>query len=105
MDAFVFTHLLEEGMNVVDAGANVGQYTLLASPIVGLRGSVHSFEPVPATFSRLRQNVDLNRLTNVSLNRAALWNKIEELQLALSSEQLGNVGAYTAHSLYRNPQT
>jgi FkbM family methyltransferase len=42
---------------VVDVGAHVGTYTLLASRGVGDRGRVFSFEPNPRIFSFLRDNV------------------------------------------------
>ncbi len=42
----------------VDIGANVGSYTILACAARGARG--FCFEPVPATFERLRANLELN---------------------------------------------
>jgi FkbM family methyltransferase len=44
----------------VDVGANVGSYTILACGARGARG--YCFEPVPATFKRLRENLDINHL-------------------------------------------
>jgi precorrin-6B methylase 2 len=68
----VVEQVLKTGMTFMDVGANVGQYTLLASGLVGPRGSVHSFEPEPRAFRVLEENVSLNRLTNVSLTRCAV---------------------------------
>jgi FkbM family methyltransferase len=53
-------HVLREGDVFVDVGTNVGSYTLLASSVRRARSIC--FEPVPATFSRLKQNLDLNNL-------------------------------------------
>ena len=50
----VFEALVCQGMVFVDAGANIGQYSLIASKLVGPRGQVHAFEPDPVTFQRLR---------------------------------------------------
>jgi FkbM family methyltransferase len=44
----------------VDVGANVGSYTLLACAARGARGIC--FEPVPATYRRLLDNIKLNDL-------------------------------------------
>lgn len=44
----------------VDIGANVGSYTILACAAKGARG--YCFEPVPATFQRLMDNIRLNDL-------------------------------------------
>jgi FkbM family methyltransferase len=57
--AFVL-HSLRDGDHFVDVGANSGSYTILACAAAGARG--HAFEPVPATFARLTDNVRLNRL-------------------------------------------
>lgn len=53
-------HVLREDDLFVDVGANAGAYTVLACAAVGARG--HAFEPVPATYQRLLQNLHLNRL-------------------------------------------
>jgi FkbM family methyltransferase len=61
--------VVKPGMEFVDIGAHVGQYTLLTA---GLGASVHSFEPNPQTFQLLQYNVQANALTNVRLNQVAL---------------------------------
>ena len=95
VEAYLFTQLLKPGMTVIDAGANIGQYTLLASTIVGTEGAVHSFEPVPDTFVQLSTNVKTNQLSNVYLNQAALWNESTTLKLSLSEEMNDNIGSYS----------
>lgn len=56
----------------LDLGANVGPFTLITARIVGRSGHVHAFEPGSRAFSRLIENVRLNRLKNVSCHRVAL---------------------------------
>lgn len=51
---------LREGMVVVDVGANVGTYTLLALRATGTSGKVISYEPTPRTFGILHGNVQVN---------------------------------------------
>ena len=46
----VYLALVREGDVVFDIGANLGHFTLLFSDLVGRRGEVHAFEPVPPTF-------------------------------------------------------
>lgn len=53
-------HLLRRDDLFVDAGANVGSYTVLAAGGAGAR--VVAAEPVPETFRRLVANVRLNQL-------------------------------------------
>jgi FkbM family methyltransferase len=68
----VFKALLEPGMTVLDVGANIGQYTLIAAHRVGPYGQVHAFEPTPPTATELRANVALNRFENVTINEVAV---------------------------------
>jgi FkbM family methyltransferase len=97
VESYLFARLLQPGMTVIDGGANVGQFTLLASTAVGSQGGVHSFEPIPSTFSRLRDHVTLNHLTNVNLVCAALWNEESTVTLGLSedSRAMGNSGDWS----------
>jgi FkbM family methyltransferase len=52
--------LLSDGMTVVDIGANVGTYTLLALQSVGGAGRVIAYEPTPRVFDILKNNVQIN---------------------------------------------
>lgn len=59
------------GMTVVDLGASIGYYTLLASRLVGQNGTVFAFEPDGETFLYLQENIARNKLTNVvAINEA-----------------------------------
>jgi FkbM family methyltransferase len=95
IEAYLFTSLLKEGMTVIDAGANIGQYSILASTIVGKNGRVHSFEPVPSTFAQLQINISNNQLTNLSLNQSALFSENGTITLSLSEDMLQNIGSYS----------
>ncbi|MBV9862611.1 MAG: FkbM family methyltransferase [Alphaproteobacteria bacterium] len=53
---------LREGDTFVDAGANVGWFTMLASTIVGSAGHIHAFEPRLQTGEYLKRTVALNGL-------------------------------------------
>jgi hypothetical protein len=56
-------------MTFLDVGANIGQYTLLASGLVGESGHVHGFEPNARTFSVLESNLSINNLANAAITR------------------------------------
>lgn len=56
---------LKEGDIVLDAGAHIGVFTVLASKIVGDKGAVVSVEPHPLNFRRLLTNIRLNDCNNV----------------------------------------
>lgn len=53
----LFKKVLMPGMNVLDLGANIGYFSVLAAGLVGSSGQVHAFEPAPTCFARLRNNL------------------------------------------------
>ncbi len=63
---------VKEGSVVFDLGANVGFYTLLASVLVGDRGKVVAFEPLPRNLRYLKSHLQMNRVTNVTVMEAAV---------------------------------
>lgn len=67
-----YLEYLREGMTVFDAGANIGELTLLFARFVGARGCVHAFEPCGSGFERLSAVCHAAALRNVCLNRLAL---------------------------------
>lgn len=67
------------GMNVLDLGAQSGFYTLLLSRLVGPEGRVFAFEPLPANFRLLDENVRLNNLRNVVVSHEAVAQTSGEL--------------------------
>ncbi len=77
----VIQELLKAGMTFVDVGAHVGQYSLLASGLVGKEGAVHSFEPEPEVFNLLRHNILINGLHNVHLIGCALGASPKDVEL------------------------
>ena len=81
-----FKRFLSAGDVVIDVGAHVGFFTLIAASIAGSEGEVHAFEPVPSNFAALEQNARLNGFGNVVLNRAAVGAEEGEVTLGLPGE-------------------
>jgi len=52
-------------MTVLDVGANVGYYSLIAAGKVGAEGRVYAFEPEPKNFQILLRNIQENGYVNV----------------------------------------
>jgi FkbM family methyltransferase len=52
--------VVKPGMVVIDVGAHVGYYTLLAASLVGDQGRVFAFEPDAGNYSLLLENINLN---------------------------------------------
>ena len=84
----VFDIFVQKGMVVADIGANVGYFTRFLGKKVGESGIVHSFEPIPPTFSMLQDTISLNHLSNVTpVNKAVSSNN-------------GTVTMYLSHTHY-----
>ena len=73
------------GSTVFDCGANIGCFTILASACVGPRGKVVSIEPDQANLIQLRRNIELNRLTNVTVVDRPIWSE-GDVSVSLSGE-------------------
>lgn len=108
LEKIVFLSLAGRGDTVVDAGANTGYYTLLFSHLVGARGSVHAFEPVPPTFAELRARIERAGRTNVVLNDCALAEEEKDADLYLPGDDHGQAalrrhtfGSWTAEAPVR----
>lgn len=93
-ETFWFVKSLKKGDTVVDIGANVGYYTLIAAKIVGDEGRVYAFEPDPEAFALLQANVRVNGLTNVVLEQKAVSNEQGVLKLYLAEKNRGDHRIY-----------
>lgn len=60
---------LADGDTVFDVGANIGLAVLWVGDRIG-RGTVHAFEPIPATFAALERNVGRHPHLDVHLHAA-----------------------------------
>ena len=55
----------KDGDIVVDVGAHIGKYTIIASKMVGSKGKVIAIEAHPVNYDILKQNIVMNKLNNV----------------------------------------
>jgi FkbM family methyltransferase len=89
--------MLRPGDTFVDAGANFGFYSLLASREVGATGHVMSIEPMPETRAWLQRNLTINRADNVEVLPVAVGSEPGSLTLhRFRGENLGTVSAFSA---------
>jgi FkbM family methyltransferase len=59
--AYVLHSLTPEDL-FIDIGSNIGCFTILACAVKGAKG--YCFEPIPSTYNRLLNNLQLNNLTD-----------------------------------------
>lgn len=83
----VVSPTLQPGMTVIDIGAHIGYYSLLFAKLVGPRGSVFSFEPLPANFALLEKNVRLNNLHWVTPLNLAVFSRPGQITITVPDDQ------------------
>jgi FkbM family methyltransferase len=88
-EADLFLGLLTPGMVIIDVGANVGYYGMLAASCTGDGVTVYAFEPEQATYAYLAANVELNQLTGVIPINSALSNVEGPLTFYSNASNLG----------------
>jgi FkbM family methyltransferase len=87
--------LIPEGAVTLDIGANLGVYTRILSAIVGPRGCVHAFEPVPSTYMMLVHNVRRFQHANVVTYNAVVTERSGVAEIVLPPKGLRSI--YWAH--------
>jgi FkbM family methyltransferase len=84
-----FRACLNSEATVLDIGANIGWYTLLAAQTLERGGRVISIEPEPRNFRLLSESVRKNGFNNVALIQSAVADFDGELALYLSKTNTG----------------
>ena len=62
LDVAIVKQELKPGMNVLEAGANIGYYLLLEGKILAGNGTIYAFEPDPRNVVILKANIMKNKL-------------------------------------------
>lgn len=74
-ETMVLKKILQPGDVLIDVGAFMGSYSLLASKLIGRKGKVYAFEPNPDHLRKLKRNILLNNFHNIQAFKFALSNK------------------------------
>jgi FkbM family methyltransferase len=82
--------LIDDGDIVFDIGTNMGYNILPISKIIGDKGYVYGFEPLPLNYSKCLTNIALNSLTNCKVYPIALSNY--DGKAKLTSPRRDNLG-------------
>lgn len=80
---------LRKGDYVVDAGANLGLFSVLSGNIIGDSGKVFAFEPVSKTRNILQQNIEINNVLNCKIIDFALGNSNKDVEIFIDDNNLG----------------
>lgn len=80
MDASYFFHADNDRPLIFDCGSNIGMSVLFFKKLYR-NARIIAFEPDPATFATLRQNVVQNRLSDVELHSVAIGGHSGQIEL------------------------
>lgn len=83
---------LRPGDNVIDAGANIGVFSLFAAQKVGMSGRVIAFEPIKEACALLSKNVASNSLSNITVAPLALGENAATVSFSKDEGLLGSSG-------------
>lgn len=97
----VLEALTPQGGVVVDAGANIGLFTMVLARSVGPQGRVFAFEPSSRERQSLARNVSINALSQVQIEATALGRQRGQGQLYLADGDLA--GHNSLHGILRAP--
>jgi FkbM family methyltransferase len=100
-----FERIASRGVNVVDIGANIGYYTILASRLAGPDKRVFSFEPQANMVNKLRRNIEANALRNVEVFSCALADKPGTVAFNLPAEGIEAFGSMHANGRFKVAKT
>jgi len=86
----LFQKTIKKGDIVVDLGANIGYFTLLAARLVGKGGRVYAFEPEPRNYSYLLKNIQLNSYSNITAIQKAVSDRDGKARLYMCPYDTGH---------------
>lgn len=71
----LFKDIVKESNVVVDLGAHIGYYTMLAAKLTGKSGIVYGFEPGDVNLALLKKNQEKNGFDNIILEKKGVSDK------------------------------
>lgn len=93
----IINDLVKDGDSVLDIGANFGAYTKLFSNLVGEKGQVLSFEPIPEVNEYLKANLRSGNIHNVLAHNFALSNSSGKANFSIPKFDHSGNNFYEGH--------
>jgi FkbM family methyltransferase len=101
---------LKPGSAALDIGANIGLHCIRIAQMCGAEGKVYAFEPISYLQERLKKNISLNKISNVTLFPFALADEDREADFMINpaewnqgtfSLNAGNTGNSVQHVIIK----
>jgi FkbM family methyltransferase len=78
--------ILRPGDVFLDIGANIGYMSAIGAGLVGKEGQVHSFEPIPKYFQRLKKMTEMNPEYSIFANQCAAGSENKMATASVTTE-------------------
>lgn len=90
-----FGVVLSEGDYVLDAGANIGMFSIIASHAIGAHGKVFAFEPLKEISDVLEENEQSNNCANIIIENKILGEVNKEVEFFYNLDSNYNAASKT----------
>lgn len=101
-DQYCAKEFIKNDSVVIDAGANIGIFSLFASHLTP-KGKIYSFEPTKSTFEILNKNIINNNLQNsIFVYNLALGDKKEKTEIMIQDNNLGGENIILGSDFFKN---
>jgi FkbM family methyltransferase len=98
----IIKKMLYPGDTFIDVGANIGYLSVIGAGRVGKNGQVHSFEPVPEYYQRLKKMALMNPDYKIIINQWALGETEGVAQIDITGHD--NIGFNTLVPGFMKPE-
>lgn len=87
---YVFQKLLNPDSIVLDIGANIGLYSLIAAQKVKGENHIYAFEPAPKAYQNLLKNISLNKAFHITAHNCCIADFEGEITLNICVDDAYN---------------
>jgi FkbM family methyltransferase len=101
LTSFLLPYLITPGDVCIDAGANMGHYTIHMANLTGKSGCVFAFEPQHSFAQMIRQSAKHNNFQHVNVDQRVLY-RVSGKELSFFLGRSGNSGIASLNKNFKN---
>ena len=89
-----FYYLSKESNTIIDIGANIGYYSIVASAS-NINSKIYAFEPVERIVNRFEKQIEINNYKNIKIEKLIVGNKNEAVKFFIPKGNSMSLAAST----------
>ncbi len=87
----LLAHNCKPGAVIIDIGAHIGLFSVIAAQVAGEKGKVYAFEPAPSTYALLQKTVSINHAAqSIETFQKAVGKESGKITFFISDDQADN---------------